>query len=122
MRKILVVEDEEMLRESYKMILSTEPYDLYIASNGKEALEMCKDNKFDLILLDLMMPLINGVDFLEKFGRGGNLPSKVIILSTLSSGAELNRALELGAYRNVLKSDLSPRQLISTVRLELEAV
>ncbi len=122
MRKILVVEDDEMLRESYSIILSTEPYNLFVVSDGDEALKICEDNNFDLILLDLMMPRVDGVSFLKKYKSKVERLPKIILLSNLSSGELLNQALKLGAYKNVLKADLSPKQLISLVKYELEPV
>ena len=121
MRKILLVEDEPILRETYQLILSTQPYICDTASDGRVALELCKKQKYDLILLDLMMPIMNGVQFLENFGNLDEMKSRIIILSNLSSGAELERARELGVMRNLLKSDLSPKQLIATIRYELDA-
>jgi CheY-like chemotaxis protein len=123
MRKILLVEDENVLREAYTLILSSEPYDLYTATNGQEALELCQKYTFDLILLDLMMPVLNGVGFLEQFSADNArfAPTKVVLLSNLSSGKDLSRALKLGVRRNILKADISPRQLLAAVRYELEA-
>lgn len=121
MRRILLVEDEEILRESYEMILSLEPYDLDVAVNGEEALEKCRQNTYDLILLDLMMPIVDGPTFLEHYNEEFGPPSKVIILSNLSSSQELSRAMELGAQRSILKATLSPKQLIATVRYEVGA-
>lgn len=121
MRKILVVEDEEILRQSYEIILSTEPYDIFVAANGQQALELCEKYTFDLILLDLMMPVVNGVEFLKQFSFELAPHTKVIILSNLSSGNELTQALSLGAHKNVLKAELSPRQLLATVRYEVSA-
>lgn len=121
MRKILIVEDEHTLRDVYELILSTGPYSVDTAFNGKDGLEKTRHTTYDLILLDLMMPVTDGIGFLEEFTKDGEPPSKVIILSNLSAGAELARALALGAHKSVLKSDLSPRQLLATVRHELEA-
>ena len=56
MRKILIVEDEEVLRESYRIILSTEPYQVSVAGDGNQALKLCRQTTFDLILLDLRCP------------------------------------------------------------------
>jgi DNA-binding response OmpR family regulator len=121
MRKILLVEDEPSLREVYSLILNTQPYDIHVAVNGQDALEKCQKNKYDLILLDLMMPVVDGVGFLKQFAAArGSLP-KVVVLSNLSSGSELVEARQLGVQKSILKSDLSPRQLLSTVRYELEA-
>lgn len=121
MRRILLVEDEEILRESYEIILSSEPYEVDVASNGQEALALCKKKPYDLILLDLMMPVMDGPTFLEHFSLLSNPRSKVIILSNLSAGNELTRAMDLGAHRNILKASLSPKQLIAAVRYEVEA-
>jgi len=119
MRKILLVEDEELLRDSYVLILSTEAYDVDSATNGQEALDKCQDKVYDLILLDLMMPIVDGVAFLEQYQP--NPHTKIVILSNLSAGTELDKAMRLGAHNSVLKATLSPRQLLSTVRYELQA-
>jgi DNA-binding response OmpR family regulator len=121
MRKILIVEDEEMLRESYRLILSTEPYEIHAASDGGEALQLCTKKEFDLVLLDLMMPRVDGLAFLEKLQHLDLPKTKVIVMSNLSSGEDLNQALSLGAYKSVVKADLSPRQLLAMVRYELQA-
>lgn len=122
MRRLLIVEDELILRETYELILSSQPYDIFTAGNGQEALELCEQHTFDLILLDLMMPVVNGVEFLKRFDLTEHTETKVIILSNLSSGDMLDEALDLGAYRNAVKAELSPRQLLSLVQYEVEAV
>jgi DNA-binding response OmpR family regulator len=121
MRKILIVEDEPILRETYQLILSSQPYLCDVACDGKEALELCKNKNYDLILLDLMMPIMNGVEFLENYTNLAGTKSKIIVLSNLSSGREVDRALELGAEKNFVKADLSPSQLIAAVRYDLDA-
>jgi len=119
MRKILVVEDEDLLRESYRIIISTEPYDVDTAKNGQEALDKCAEKTYDLILLDLMMPVLDGVGFLERFD---NPDTKVVILSNLSTGEVLEKALKLGADSNIIKASLSPRDLLSKVRYEVTSI
>jgi CheY-like chemotaxis protein len=119
MRKILLVEDEDILRETYEIILSVEPYNLDTAVNGEDALRKCKENKYDLILLDLMMPVMDGVTFLVKLNEYHSVLPKIIILSNLSGGSELEQALKLGARRNILKASLSPKQLVTTIRKEV---
>lgn len=120
MRKILIVEDELMLREGYKMILSIEPYEVYMAKDGEEALQLCKEKAFNLVLLDLMMPKVSGIMFLERIKADGVAVPKIIVMSNLSSGEDLSRAMALGASKSVVKADLSPRQLLSMIRYELE--
>ncbi len=121
MRKILLVEDEHILREAYNFILSTEPYQVFAAADGLQALDFCAQHNFDLILLDLMMPVMDGVEFLERFRLSDHPSTKAMIMSNLSSGDMLSRAMKLGAYRNVVKADLTPKQLLSYVRYEVEA-
>src|SRR5689334_111279 len=112
MRKILVVEDEQILRETYETILSTQPYLYDVAQDGSEALEKCRQHRYDLILLDLMMPVMNGAEFLEAYAKMEGKKSKIIILSNLSTGKELDKAHELGVMRNLVKAELSPKQLL----------
>lgn len=122
MRKILVVEDDDLLRELCEYVLSTQPYIVDLAENGQVALDKCQNTTYDLILLDLMMPRLNGVGFLKRFPPKDAPGTKIIVLSNLSSGQELDEAMALGAYRCVLKADISPKQLIALVRYELEAI
>ncbi len=119
MRKILLVEDEQILRETYQLILSTLPYNIDVASDGKAALLKCQSENYDLILLDIMMPVMDGIEFLENLDKLDKMKSKIIILSNLSSGKEIDRARELGISKNFVKSDLSPTQLISAIRYQL---
>lgn len=118
--KILVAEDEAVLRDTYEIILCTEPYDVDVAHDGKEAFEKCRNTRYDLILLDIMMPRMSGIDFLESAQRVDIGTPTIIVLSNLSSGIEIEKALNLGASTNVLKSSLSPRQLLALVENEVK--
>lgn len=122
MRKVLIVEDDPTLRDVYHTILSTQPYQCDTAMNGKEALEKCKKQTYDLILLDLMMPVMSGIEFLENYEDLEVMKTRIIILSNLSSGKELDRARQMGIAKNLVKSDLSPSELISAIRFDLEPV
>lgn len=124
MRRILLVEDEPLLQETYQVVLSTQPYECDFAENGREALEKCAQHTYDLILLDLMMPVMSGVEFLENLetlSKLDEIKNRIIIMSNLSSGKELNQARALGVQNHILKSDMSPKQLISAIRYQFEA-
>lgn len=121
MRKILLVEDEDILRETYATILATQPYFCDVAENGKQALKRCQEKVYDLILLDLMMPVMSGVEFLEQFMKDAPVETRVLIISNLSSGKELDRAMELGAHRSLVKANASPKELLAAIRYELDA-
>lgn len=120
MSKILLVEDEAVLREAFTILLTSQGYDVVTAVNGQEALDHCQSTRFDLILLDLMMPVLDGVGFLKKANLEQSHPqTRVVILSNLSSGKSLTSALQLGAKRHAIKANMSPRDIVTLVKEEL---
>jgi CheY-like chemotaxis protein len=121
MRKILIVEDEEVLREGYDTILSTEPYIIDTASNGKAALKKFKEKRYDLILLDLMMPVMDGLAFLRKLTKLEDDLPKILLLTNLAFGKDIDEALSLGVHGVIIKANLSPKQLLAKIRYEVEA-
>jgi CheY-like chemotaxis protein len=124
MYKILLVEDEKILRDAYSIMLDTrDNYELDVATNGDEALKKCKDNKYDLILLDLMMPILDGAGFMEKANLLKKSPdTRIVVMSNLSSGEGLERAIRLGAHRHAVKSDLAPGDVMAIIKEELQLV
>ena len=122
MNKILLVEDEKILREAYTIILNTQKHlILDTAANGQEALSLCKKNTYDLILLDLMMPVLDGAGFMEKASLNKKCPNtRVVVMSNLSSGEGLEKVLRLGAHRHAVKSDLSPTDVVAIIEEELK--
>lgn len=114
--KILLVEDEEILRDAYTTILESEGYKVEIAHHGKEALRKCGEQRYDLILLDLMMPELDGIGFLQQAHLDKTSPgTKVIVFSNLSLGNNIQEAIDLGADSYILKSDFSPKELIKVI-------
>lgn len=116
MAKILVVEDERSLNEAYQMILKKDGHTVYTAFDGEEALKICEDIEPDLILLDLRMPKVGGLDFLKKYSPAKEHPNvKIIIFSNLDMQKEIDEAFELGADKYILKAWASPKELIRLV-------
>lgn len=117
MPKILIVEDDASIREAFSIILKiNSEYDVSVAENGQVALELCHANYYDLILLDIMMPIMDGPTFLKEYST--SYPddiSKIIIMSNLSSGSELSIVQDLGVDKSVLKSSLTPQRLMTIV-------
>lgn len=122
MRRILIVEDEDILREAYQAILSSQPYICDAAENGKVALEKCTKTKYDLILLDIMMPVMNGIEFIKHNKTTQNRDTRIIVISNLSTGKELDEVIQLGVDKYFLKTELSPKQIVSIVRYEMGAL
>jgi DNA-binding response OmpR family regulator len=116
-KKILIVEDERNLNEAYQMILENQGYEIFAAYDGTEALEMTKDFEPDLILLDLRMPTMGGVEFLKKYNLKKDHPKvKVVIFSNLDTQKEIDEAYKLGAEKYMLKAWASPKELVQLVK------
>lgn len=116
MKTVLIIEDEAILRQAYVAILSFEGFNVLEASNGQEALAIIEKCVPDLILLDILMPVMDGYEFLAHSGLNNRKDVKVIAFSNLSDQEKLQKILGSGAARHVLKSSLSPKQLASTVK------
>lgn len=116
MAKVLIVEDERTLNEAYEIVLKREGHDVKVAYNGEEALKVFKEQKPELVLLDLRMPKMNGVEFLKRLEPGKNHPSvKVIIFSNYDDQKDIDAAFEHGANRYILKAWSSPKELARVV-------
>jgi DNA-binding response OmpR family regulator len=116
-KKILIVEDERNLNEAYQMILSSQGYEIVAAYDGTEALDLTKDFEPDLILLDLRMPTMGGVEFLKKYNLKKSHPKvKVVIFSNLDTQKEIDEAYKLGAEKYMLKAWASPKELTQLVK------
>jgi DNA-binding NtrC family response regulator len=95
--RILVADDEEIIREVLSVLLSSESYKVDLAENGSQALEMVRDRDYGVLLLDLMMPDMDGLQVLEELKKGGNSP-EVIMLTAYASYEKAVKATKLGAY------------------------
>jgi CheY-like chemotaxis protein len=121
-KTILIVEDEPELAEIYQTLLKQEEYTVLIAHNGKEALKTAQSKEPDLILLDLRMPVMDGVAFLEEYNIKENHPDvKVVVFSNYDMQDEIDDAYRLGAHRYVLKAWASPKELLQIVEDSLSA-
>jgi len=104
MQKILLCDDEVMNRKVASKILKKEGFEVVEAENGAEALEILKHEKFDLILMDLMMPVMDGYEATKIIKSDENLLNiPLIVISALSDKSAVTKALELGANEYVTK-------------------
>jgi len=117
MAKVLIVEDNQALRKIYVTLLAKEGYEVAFASDGREALAMATASPPDLILLDMMMPHLDGVGFLREFDLKGRHPDvKVIVFSNTEMPAKVKEARDLGALRYVTKYNFTPKDMVALVR------
>jgi DNA-binding NarL/FixJ family response regulator len=115
--QVLIVEDEQLLNEAYSRVLSAANISLLRAYNGKEALELLKDHKPDIILLDLRMPVMDGIEFLKELKPKDSLPeTKIIVFSNYDDQREIDEAFSLGAMHYMLKAWATPDELVKLIR------
>lgn len=123
-KKLLLVEDEPLLISLYKEAFANEPYWLTVAENGNDALAQISGNRPDLILLDILLPGINGFEVLRKIKSSGKTKDiPVIVLTNLGSeetDKDRQLALSLGAIDYLVKSYHTPEDMIRIVRNRLE--
>ncbi len=116
MANILVVEDNTALNEAYELILTSEGHKVTVAHDGEEGLNTLKSFEPDLILLDLLMPKLDGLGFLKQYRKlYPKSETKIVVLTNLDQDKEITAALNLGAYKYIVKARTSPKQLAINV-------
>ena len=120
MKKVLVVEDDRFLSTALTAKFKTAGFETRVAHDGLEALEVVKDFMPDIILLDLVMPRLDGFGVLEKLKDDEKLKHiPVIVASNLGQGEDIQRSKELGASDYIIKTNLSLQQLVEMVKKKL---
>jgi two-component system cell cycle response regulator len=116
MKRILIAEDDPMISEIYQKKFSEGGFEVAAATSGDLVLSMAKKDIPDVILLDLMMPKMDGFQIIENIRKGNFDPNiKIIVSSNLSQNEDRERALNLGANGFVSKSDFTPGNLVKEV-------
>ncbi len=116
MAKVLVVEDDAFLASAYRVKLSKEGFEIQLATNGEEGLEVLKTFTPDVIILDLVMPKMDGFAMLRKMKADEKLKNiPVIVASNLGQKEDIDEGMKLGANDFVIKSNLTMKDLISKV-------
>ena len=113
--KVLIIEDEALLNEAYQTILGKEGFTHRSAYNGQEALDILKEYTPNIILLDLRMPKMNGIEFLQNFTDPVKEKIKIIVFSNYDVQKEIDEAFALGATRYMLKAWATPKELVRVV-------
>lgn len=114
-KTILIIEDEQALREVLKDQLELENYDVTTAKDGQDGVAKMKKSKFDLVLLDVVMPNMDGFKTLETIQIEGHA-SPTVMLSNISQSEERARAKKLGAVGYIVKSDTSLSEIVDYIK------
>jgi DNA-binding response OmpR family regulator len=117
MSKILIIEDDQFLRELISQKLTREGYEVLEAIDGEKGLDAAKTSKPDLILLDLILPGIDGFEVLTEIKKDSNLSIiPIIILSNLGQRDEVEKGLKMGATDYLIKAHFTPAQIIEKIK------
>lgn len=117
-KKILLIEDEIFIRELYEKVLQGAGYDVVPAQDGQEGLEKVRNEKFDLLLLDIMLPKVTGIDVLKEMKKDTNPDVKnlpVYLLTNLGQESIIKEAFKLGANGYLLKAKYLPNQIVTEI-------
>lgn len=123
MTKIAIIEDDQVISQMYRMKFEADGFDVQLANNGKYGVELVEAFTPDIILLDLQMPEMNGVEALEIIRQnewGKNTP--VIILTNLGEEEAPKKLRSLGIHSYIVKANLTPRQVAQRVKEALSLI
>jgi len=117
MSRILIVEDDPLMLRMYQKIFTFEKYEVELAGDGEEGLEKAKKVDPTIILLDVMMPKMNGMQVLEKLKLDPSTKSiPVVMLTNLAGQQDAEDALSKGAVKYIIKSEYEPKQVAAMVK------
>lgn len=117
MTKILIAEDDEMISEIYQRKFKEKGYDVLAATDGEQVLEMAKKEKVDVILLDLIIPKMDGFTVIQNLRDGKYDPEiKIIVSSNLSQKEDRDKVMALGANGFITKSQYTPSELVEEIK------
>ncbi len=117
MKNILLVEDEPLLGNLLRQRLEREGFTVFHARDGAQGLEYLKENKPDLILLDIILPKVSGFEFMERVQSDAEYSKPpIVIISNLGQDTDLERGQALGAIGYFVKARVSMEELVEKVR------
>ncbi len=119
-KRILIAEDEKPLARALSLKLKAEGFDVEVVSDGEEALAVIQKDKFDLILMDIMMPKKNGFAVLEELQKA-NISVSVFVMSNLSQDEDMKRIESFGVKDYIVKSNTSLSEMVKKITTYLNA-
>jgi DNA-binding response OmpR family regulator len=117
-KKILCIEDEHFISELYVRALTKAGYDVTVEVDGQRGLELAQTNQFDIILLDLMIPTITGIEVLRHLRNTAEtkpLKAKIIITTNLEQREDIRADIENQADGYIVKAEVTPHELVGFV-------
>ncbi len=116
MAKILIIEDDIPLQEAYAFTMQSDGHHVDTASNGREGLDLATANHYDVILLDLQMPIMSGMEFLDEYSKEHKSATSIILFSNMIDRKVEIEATKSGADRCILKSTMTPGDMLDLIK------
>lgn len=117
MKKVLLVEDDKMIIDMYTLKFTQEGYEVVQAENGKDGLDFAKKNMPDIILLDIILPQMDGFTVLKALKADAKTKGiPVVLLTNLGQDGDVKKGLELGAVDYLIKANFTPSQVVDKVK------
>lgn len=121
-QRVLLVEDDGFLASIYAQKLEVEGFDVSFATNGEDGLKLAQKDHPDLILLDLLMPKMDGFEMLERLKADADMKKiPVLVLSNLGQKEDVERCIKLGAAGYVIKAHALPHETVKRIKEILHA-
>lgn len=122
MAKILIIEDDPLMSRMYEQIFNFDQYEVKVADDGEQGLLVAKEFKPTVIMLDVMMPKLNGFEVLDRIKLDPDLKAiPVIMLTNLSSEQDAQTAMLKGAVKYIVKNKFDPKQVSKMVKEIIQA-
>lgn len=116
-KKILVVEDDSMISSMYKTKFEADGFDVFVADNGAMGLELAKKEKPDIIMLDVILPQLDGFSVLEQIKQDETIKKiPVIMLTNLGTDEDRQKGEKMGAFDYLVKASLTPGQVSEKIK------
>ena len=116
-QRVLIVEDDGFLASIYAQKLEVEGYEVSFATNGEDGLKLAQKDRPDIVLLDLLMPKMNGFEVLEKMKGDAELVKiPVLVLTNLGQKEDVERCIRLGAAGYIIKAHSLPAETVNRIK------
>ncbi|MBI4132852.1 MAG: response regulator transcription factor [Candidatus Sungbacteria bacterium] len=118
--KILIIDDDPLIAEMYTLKLKEAGFDVEVATDGRAGLEKIKGGNYDVVLLDVVLPIMDGFEILQSLQREGKSPPPVILLTNLGQKEDVDRGMALGAVDYVIKAHFTPTEVVAKIQAVLK--
>ena len=122
MKTILLVEDDPFLIDIYTTKLKDSGFSIEVAADGEEGIRKLRGKKFDLLVLDIVLPQIDGWEILKKIKEDLKIKIPIVILSNLGQKEEVEKGMKQGAAKYLIKAHYTPSEVVEEVKKVLKSV